>query len=167
MRLRKLFLSLLLAMALVTEAASLGWSAVNYDQKTILAYTLRVFFTLYTLSLSVRAINQIPHFESVVHISVLTLLATVSLFVTYILPIDDLSEVASDPVVLRGLGWTVLLINCIAFVVASTLPQSPQLHYPPERIYSDKILSPSTNVPQDNVCGITSMSVFPYVIYLR
>lgn len=159
MRLRKLFLSGFLAIALGIETSCLGWSATMNDREAIAIYALRVVFTMYTLTLAVRSINQIPHFESMVHISALTFLVTTLLFVTSIIPSEHVvSVLANHSAILKGLTWTLLILHSVSFAVASTIPQSPPLHYPPENIYQGKIIPENIDPSQDNVCGITSAS---------
>lgn len=158
MRLRKLLLSLLLAISLAIETACLSWAAVMDDKNATAFYVLRVLSHLYTLTLAVISINQIPHFESIVHISALTFAETILLFVTSIIPSADYVTLTQDErsMVSRKIQYAIILLEFTAFMIASTIPRSPPRHYPPGKIYSNKIVIASTNTSQDNVCGIIS-----------
>jgi hypothetical protein len=162
MRLRKFFLSMLLAMALAIETYCLGWSAEMNDRDTMVIYTLRVLFTAYTLGLAARSIHQIPHFESIVHISALTFFVTTLLFVTSIIPSANTHVapvLANVSATFRGLGWMLLILHSMSFAVSSTIPQSPPLYYSADKIYQGKVAVEHIAASQGNVCGITSTSL--------
>jgi hypothetical protein len=159
MRQRKIFISLILAIALVIETSCLSWAITRNDHQAVVTYTLRVVFSIYTVVLAVHSINQVPHFESIVHISALTFFFTTLLFVSSIIPSVDTSVLmvlVNGSAVLRGMSWAVVALHFVAFAVASTIPQSPPLHYALEKIYSGTIVATNTDISQDNVCGITS-----------
>src|SRR5882762_1145420 len=93
MKQRKIVLSLLLATTSVIETSSFCFSAVAHDKKAMVIYVLRALFAVYTLALAVRSIKQLPHFESIVHISALTFVVATLLFVTLIIPSANLPAV--------------------------------------------------------------------------
>jgi hypothetical protein len=161
MRRRKLFLSILLAIALAIETYRLGRSAAMNDRDTMAIYVLRVLFTAYTLGLALRSIHQNPHFEPIVHISALTFFVATLLFVTSIIPSSNthvapvLANISST---LGGLEWMLLILHSVSFAVSSTIPQSPPLYYPADKIYQGKVAIENTVASQGNVCGITSAS---------
>ena len=176
MRHRKKFISLILAIALVIETSCLSSAITRNDHQAAVIYALRVVFSIYTVVLALHSINQIPHFESIVHISALTFFFTTLLFVSLIIPSVDTSILmvaANGSAALRGMSWVVVALHFVAFAVASTIPQSPPLHYALEKIYSGKIVTTNTDIFQDNVCGITSASftvqllcIFPQLNFL-
>jgi hypothetical protein len=137
---------------------SLGFSASTGDPSAITTYVLRLFFGTYTLILATRSINQDnieQHSESLWHLSSLTFLASALLFAIAILPaFADALYKTSAP--LKSLGWTVLALQFVSFVIVSTIPQGPSLRFDPERIYSGKTIASTTNIARDNVCGVIS-----------
>jgi hypothetical protein len=152
-------MSFLLALILVIDAICLGYSAINNERSAVAIYIIHIVFALYILVLAVRSVNQISvelHWESILHITALTLLATTLLGITAILP-------ASPPPIATSLGtlkalqelWhSSLALYAVVCIMSFTTPQGPRLHYPPENIYSDKTVSATTNFYEDNVCGI-------------
>ena len=160
-RLWKLTLSITLALALAIETISMGFFVSTADSSTITTYTLRLIFAIYTLILGVRSINQNaiePHSESLWHLSTLTFIASALRFSTAILPSTDalVAEVSHQTLaMLKLFGWIGLAFHFISFIIVSTIQQGPELHFDPEKIYSEKTVASITNVDPGNVCGIT------------
>ena len=185
MCLRKSILSLLLGAILVLQAISLGFSITSPSRTTygdIAAYTLHIVFALYTLALSFRAVRATyaAHAMVVVHLSALTVFAALLLFVTAILPstpfplpkeveentplFSSSTSVWGDTDVQEGaacaLWYAVLALYVTATGVAVTTPRGPKLHFPSERVYSDKTLMQVTSRYEDNVDEITGACVY-------
>ncbi|KAI0641508.1 multidrug resistance-associated ABC transporter [Trametes meyenii] len=169
MRLRKLAIAGLLAAVLAIQAVSLGWAMTEEDRLGIIIYSLHVAFALYTLVVAVRAVNHTysHHAHSIVHLSILTFFATALLTTTAILPSEPMPVVAG----LRASGvplalwYTVYALYTVSMAIAVTVPRGPPLHFPSEKIYSDKTLMQVTSHYQDNVCGVTGASVFDYLLF--
>ena len=167
MRLRKLLLALILSTALGLETICLGWSAANSFKRSLSIYSLRLVFSLYVSTLAIRSINQNNigiHKASVLHLTVLTFTASSLLFSIAILPsgvpsVVSASETDTFPE-LRPLWYTSLALYSLACVVLFTTRLGPRLHYPPELIYSEKTMSATTNLDEENVCGITGRLSF-------
>jgi hypothetical protein len=163
-RLWKLTLSITLALALAVETVSLGFSASTADPSAISTYTLRMIFAIYNLTLSVRSVNRDNvelHSESLWHLSSLTFLGSFLLFATAILPTSNLPITEAfyqASATLKSLEWAVITLEFGSFVIVSTIPQGPPLHFDPGMIYSEKTIASTTNVSLDNVCGVTGMS---------
>ncbi|CDO71111.1 hypothetical protein BN946_scf184844.g115 [Trametes cinnabarina] len=169
MRLRKIVMTALLAAVLAIEAVSLGWSIIDEDNLNITVYVLKLAFALYTLIIAVRAVNQTDsrHSHAIIHLSALTFLATVLLTTTAILPSKPLPVIS----ILRygtaplALWYAVYALYAICMAIAVTTPRGPPLHFPSERIYSEKTLMQVTSHYDDNVCGVTNASVLDYLLF--
>lgn len=157
-------LALVLALTAAVETISLGFSATTENPTTVTTYVLRLIFAIYVLVLGVRSVNQDAiesHSASLWHISTLTFFSIVVNFGTIILPptpapVGKASiEIEQASTVLKGLGWTVIALYCVAFAIASNVPQGPPLRFEPEHIYSQKTIASTTNASPDNVCGVT------------
>lgn len=60
--------------------------------------------------------------------------------------------------ILPGLWWAIFVLYALVFAISTTVPLGPKLHYPPERIYSEKIVAATTNKDEENVCGLVGAS---------
>lgn len=160
MRLWKLGMSVLLGVVLAIQAVGLGWSIAEDDRQNIAVYALQIAYALYTLILSVRAVNQThsKHAHSIIHLSALNFFATVLLGITAILPAKPLPviSVTSESTAPWGLWYAVSALYAVCTAIAATTPRGPPLHFPSSKIYSDKTLMQITSTYEDNVCGITS-----------
>ncbi|KAL4260343.1 ATP-binding cassette transporter C [Pleurotus pulmonarius] len=171
MRLIKLVISCLFATIIVLEAISLGYYAVLEIKDQIPIYTLHLFFALYLLVLSVRSVKQNDinyHGESMLHLSTLTALANGLLLGTTILPATPppVAEAFSETEpVLEGLWYSILTLYFIACAICFTTPQGPTFYYPPERIYSEKVVANITNSDRENVCGIIGASSWDTLLF--
>ncbi|KAJ2992922.1 hypothetical protein NUW54_g7822 [Trametes sanguinea] len=169
MRIRKLFMAALLAIILAIQAVSLGWAIIDEDNFNIIVYSLQVVFALYTLVIAARAVNQTysHHSHAIIHLSALSFLAATLLTTTAILPSRPMPVVSilgygSAPL---ALWYTAYALYIICMAVAVTTPRGPPLHFPSEKIYSDKTLMQVTSHYEDNVCGVTNVSVLDYLLF--
>jgi hypothetical protein len=161
MRWRKLLASLLLAIVTILDAVSLGWSVANEQITEIGIYAINVAFAIYLLTLAIRSINQnnAPrHSESVLHLTTITTLATVFLGTIAILPSAPPNTTAEIAPTLWYIWHVKLCLYAIVCVMMYMTPQGPRLHFPPERIFSEKTILAITNTDEENVCGITGKS---------
>jgi hypothetical protein len=171
MRLRKLLLTLLLMAVLVLETVSLAWSAIEGDRKGIALYSIRVVLALYLVLVSAISVQQeySAHWRSVVHISALTFTASMLLGTLAILPSRPMpvsaTTVEPSSVVPQKLFYAITVLYVVACVVAATIPRAPPLHFPSERIYSEKTLMAITSKYEDNVCGSVSASVWDTLLF--
>lgn len=161
MRLRKIFVCTLLSLIVIIETISLGWSAANRELPSSTIYAIRTAFSLYVLGLAIHSVHQDtigPHTKSILHLTVLSTLASALLISTAVLPSSPISVTypALDTFpALRGPWYATLALYTIVCVTTFTSPTGPPLHYPPELIYSEKTIAASINKDPDNVCGVT------------
>ncbi|KAH9947499.1 multidrug resistance-associated ABC transporter [Amylocystis lapponica] len=169
MRMRKLAVSVVLTLIIIIQGVCLGWSAVEGNRSNTTAHILHAVFALYTLLVAIRAVNQEDraHEASVIHLSVLTFFATSLLFATAILPSSQSADVniLESPAVPIALWYATLALYFVSLVIAATTPCGPPLHFPAERIYSDKILMSATLKEEGNVCGVTGASVWDTLLF--
>ena len=177
---RKLFISFLLALASVLSGISLGWAIADEDRHKSIVYSLHLIFALYVFLLSARAVRHQDtdsHSESILHLTTLTTVACLLLGVITILPesqppVKALSvyhvirprSYHHDPAnkedpVLMGLWYILVFVYTIACIVIFRTPLGPLLYYPPSNIYSEKTVQSITNTDENNVAGITSLSI--------
>jgi len=163
----------LLVLASAVDSVALGYFftfAEHIDGATIIASTLRLIFDVYLLVLSVRLIGVDDverHWEGVCHLCALTTIDVCLRATSLILPVDRghvnaLEDAGSD-----GLEWASFVLLIIACVTSVNAPRGPPLHYPPEMIYSPKILESFNTVPQsaDNVCAVVQSSVWDFIFF--
>jgi hypothetical protein len=152
----------LLALNVALQTISLAFSiGVNF-RDGIIAHALRLAFALYTLGYSIIAIRQKDyrsHTLGAVQLTSLTVIAFALLFIIAILPSSklDVSSARSEShiKVLDGLNWAVVVLYGLAASLAISMPLGPALHFPPERIYSEKTVSAITNKELENVSGMS------------
>ena len=164
MRWRKILVSSLLALAVILNTVSLGWSIAQEDRYDIIVYSLHIAFALYAFLVAIRAIGQDNveyHSESVIHLTTLLTTAFALLGITAILPSypSPIAAVFAGVNVLLALWHTLIAIYFVSCILCFTTPMGPPLHYPPEHIYSEKTVQSITNKDEENVCGIISMFV--------
>jgi len=53
--------------------------------------------------------------------------------------------------------YATFAIYVVLLVIAVTRPLGPKLHFPSERIYSEKTIMAITNKDEENVCGLVGM----------
>lgn len=171
MRLWKVFLTLVLAAILALETVSLAWSAVEANRVGVTVYSIRAVFALYVVTIAGYSVKleYAPHWHCVLHLSVLTFFAASLLGTLAILPSTPMpvsaSRVLPSPVIPNALWYTEVVLYILACAVASTIPRGPPLHFPSERIYSDKTLTAVTSKYPDNVCGSVSASVWDTLLF--
>ncbi|KAH8829370.1 multidrug resistance-associated ABC transporter [Flagelloscypha sp. PMI_526] len=171
-RLWKILVAVLLAAVVVVDSASLGWAAMFGNGSDIGSYGLRVAFAIYVFGLSIRMVrhNTIEHSGTlIVHLAALQTFASLILFISAIVPDTEspisTMEAVNREEIPRGYWLTTLLLDIISATILVLLPRGPPLHYPPEQIYSAKILESITNVDRINVTGITWASVKDYLMF--
>lgn len=160
----KLTLAFVLALALAVETITLGFCAVTADPPITTIHILRLLFSIYVLILALRSISQdnaSEHSESLWHLTVLTFAAAALLFGAAIIPPNQ-NVVTSQEISLLSilLEWGALGLYIIAFLISSTIPQGPPLHFEPGGIYSQSIISSITNTARENVCGVIGGHLF-------
>lgn len=171
MRLRKLLLTFLLVVVLAIETICLAWSAVEGDRSGVALYCIRVAFALYLVLISAFAVKHEygAHWRSVVHLSSLTFMAGLLLGTLAILPSNPLpisaTSIEPTPAVPFDLFYVVAGLYIAACLLVATVPRGPPLHFPSDRIYSDKTLMAVTSKYADNVCGSVSASVWDTLLF--
>lgn len=152
---------ILLAIVVVMDAISFGWSLVNNETSDITIKAFYVGFSSYVLVLAARSVNQISidsHAESILHLTVLTTLATTLLGSSAILPDTRPITLSLETVTvvnfLKIFSHVKLVLYLLVCFTAFTSPQGPRLRLPPEKIYAEKTVQAITNVDEENVCGI-------------
>ncbi|EPQ52340.1 multidrug resistance-associated ABC transporter [Gloeophyllum trabeum ATCC 11539] len=170
MRLRKLLLSVNLAIILAIEAVGLGYAVTAGTSQDVLISTLHVLFALYCSILAAFSVNKdsmSSHSTLILHLAVLTTLATAFLGTTAILPSYPPPAGSFSLSDYSGLGlWYAALVLYIASCVNTmTTPWGPNLHYPPEHIYSEKVVEAITSRYEDNVCGVVGASIWDTLLF--
>ncbi|RDB27902.1 ATP-dependent bile acid permease [Hypsizygus marmoreus] len=169
MKQRKFIISGALAAILVIDAICLGWSVINDEAAEIATYAIHVAFSFYLVLVAVRSVPQAviqTHAESILHLTALNTIAAALLGSTAVLPVTPPITAALETVpALRGLWYTKLTLYIIACVISITTPLGPPLHYPPERIYSEKTIQLTTNTDEENVCGIVGASPWEVLLF--
>lgn len=155
-------MSILLTFVVAINASSLGWSITSTETKRILTTLFQTSFSLYLLIVTGSSVNQRDvesHTRSIIHITSLTIVVTGLFCVAGIMPnstFDGISrlEIRRDDFYATSAIYVVLL------VVAMTRPLGPKLHFPSERIYSEKTVMAITNKDEENVCGLVGTVFF-------
>ncbi|GBE87301.1 ATP-dependent bile acid permease [Sparassis crispa] len=164
MLLRKLIMTVTLVVVLVVQSVFLGWAIVENDGLSLVVYSLHVCVALYAFLVAIRSISQRDdlHAQSVFHLFALTFVATLLLGTTAVLPSRPSlhASFSGDLVGPVALWYTAFLLYSVCFLIAVTTPVGPPLHYPSEKVYSDKTLMLVNTTAEDNVCGITGASVW-------
>lgn len=161
----------LLASVVAVNASSLGWSIASNHTRSIIIGVLQTVFSLYLLILAGRSIKQNDvhsHTETVVHITALSIVATALFFTAAILPSTPpvtASITKEDVNAPPGLWYATLALYTLVFVISITTPLGPKLHFPPERIYSEKTIMATTNKDEENVCGVVGTVLVTFVSY--
>ncbi|KAF5378754.1 hypothetical protein D9615_006977 [Tricholomella constricta] len=169
MRWRKLLMTMLLVVVLVIDAISLGWSVANNESMEIVVNAIHVGFSLFLVILSARSVNETTtdgHSEYIIHLTSLTTLAFLLLGSTAILPdTPPLAASLGKRTPLHGLWLAKVALYTIACLLYFTTPQGPRLHFPAERIYSEKTLQAATNHEEENVAGVSSASIYQTLLF--
>ncbi|KAJ8520309.1 hypothetical protein ONZ45_g2846 [Pleurotus djamor] len=170
MRLIKLVISSLLAVILVLETICLAYYTTIDRTEEIPIYAIHAASTLYILLVATRSIKQVDpglHSESLIHLTALTTIASALLWGTAILPSTPPPVVQfheAEPV-MQGLWYSILSLYLITCVVSFITPQGPAYHYPPSRIYSEKVVEKITNKDHENVCGVIGASSWSTLLF--
>ena len=171
MRLRKIFLTFLLAIVLALETTSLAWSVVEADRTGIAVYSIRAAFALYVVIVAGCSVKleYTPHYWCILHLCSLTvcaagLLGTLAIIPSTPMPVSA-SLVLPSPVVPNALWYTDVVLYVLACAFAATIPCAPPLHFPSERIYSEKTLIAVTSKYPDNVSGSVGASVWDTLLF--
>lgn len=154
----------LLGLDLFVTCISLGWSfaAGDVDANDTFGSILRLLFLAYLFAVAIPWIfyDQIDmHWPVTVHISALSFLAFALLGVTAILPdvpLPSTSGLQGYSAVLQVLWYTSFVLLLAITTIAINIPRGPLLHYPSERVYSEKTMALTTTHVPDNVCGLPS-----------
>ncbi|KAG6829812.1 hypothetical protein H0H87_010041 [Tephrocybe sp. NHM501043] len=169
MKWRKTFLMLLLTAIVAIDAASLGWSVANNGISEIVIYSLRIVFALYLVSLAADSVQQTTierHSVYIYHLTALTTTATLLLGSTGILPnappVTASIQAESD---LPALWYTSFALYTITCLLYFTTPQGPRLHFPANRIYTEKTIQASTNYDEENVSGVVGASLYELLLF--
>lgn len=174
-------MSVLLAAAVIVQAVSLGWSSIDsYDPKTLASQVLALEFSIYLLVITSRAVAQdvqAIHSESVLHLTGLTTIASVLFILASILPdapppiAQPSSQSASLMVMMaetageEPLWYTALAIYVVVTVLAFSTPLGPPLYFPPDAIYSGKVVQSITNHDKENVSGDVGASPWSALLF--
>lgn len=151
-------MSVLLAVILIIQSISLGWSIIEDQRRSIEAFALYLVFSFYLLLVAVRSVAQTtvdPHSESVWHLSSLSTFAAVLFVSMAVLPSSPPPVASSESFTpLPGFRYATVVLYVVLCLVSSTTPQGPPLHYPPEVIYSPRTVELITNLDHENVTGV-------------
>ncbi|KAL5499202.1 hypothetical protein ACEPAH_1720 [Sanghuangporus vaninii] len=163
-RMRKLLLSAVLTSLVIVQTVNFGWTVVaDGSARDIAASILHTAFSLYVLIISVTAVGhseKIWHGRLTVHLASLSTAALVLLVAITILP----SQVEWNPA--QRITWyTSLALWFLAFWLSARMKRGPALHFPSDRVYSEKIFSGTTTFAEDNVCGIVNGSPWDVVLF--
>ncbi|VDB91250.1 unnamed protein product [Peniophora sp. CBMAI 1063] len=174
-RVRQFVLTLVLAAIVGLQTASLALSAGLALRSAIIIYALHTFLALYSLALSlvsIRQNEQRAHTVVTAHLAMVNSIAFLALFVVAILPdttlhaqIYSLYMQESPPRVLDILRTVDVVLYLVAAVLTMTMPLGPELHYPVERIYSEKTVASITNQDHNNVSGSTGASIWDLLFF--
>ena len=185
---RKIFISSLLALAVVISSILLGWSVADELWQESTVYFLHLVFALYLFLLAARSVRQDDagiHTEYIIHLSSLSTFGFLLLGGTVILPESPPPFKTSDlaykilwrrsthdvstqdfDVILRVLWYTLVSLHTFAWVLIIRTPLGPPLHYPASNIYSEKTVKSITNKDENNVCGVISLSFLNFFLEL-
>lgn len=156
---RKLILTANVACIVGLSTVCLGYAFANAERDFAVIYLAYVGFATYLLlicGLSLTQSSTDSHRRSILHIIVLSTIAATAMAVSAIIPRTALpvaSSVNEEPLV-QVMWYIVLVLLILADIVALTTRLGPPLHYPPEKIYSEKTVLGITNPDLENVCGM-------------
>lgn len=170
MFLRKLIITVDIACVVVLSAICLGYALANSERNGSVIHAIHASFSAYLLVLSVRSLGQRSaqgHSESILHITTMSTMAVIALASSAIIPRTKppaTSSVAEEPYI-QAIWYAIMSLYGVAAVVAFTTPLGQPLHYPPERIYSEKTVMAITNPDPENVCGIVGASAWDQLLF--
>ncbi|EJC98304.1 multidrug resistance-associated ABC transporter [Fomitiporia mediterranea MF3/22] len=163
-RIRKLLSTGVTAALVIVQTVALGWTVIaDENVRDVASTALYTAFSLYMLVLSVISISHSErywHGRFTVHLAALSTTAVVFLVAVSILP----SRVQWEKS--RQITWFIsLALWILAFWLSTRMKRGPDLHFPSERIYSEKTLAGTTTYVEDNVCGIVNGSPWDIVLF--
>ncbi|KAI0034681.1 P-loop containing nucleoside triphosphate hydrolase protein [Vararia minispora EC-137] len=172
-RIRKFALAVLLSGVVGLQTASFALSITLGLRDDGIVCALDVAFSLYVLGYSLLSIRQTDtptHAVSVVHITWLTITAFTLFFVTAILPKSQMHitlffVLDDEPRTLRIFYYVAIALYGFASAIAISTPLGPALHFPKERIYSEKTVESITNDAYDNVSGSIGASIWDILFF--
>ncbi|KAF8069172.1 multidrug resistance-associated ABC transporter [Lyophyllum atratum] len=169
MRWRKMFMALLLIAVLALGAISLGWSVANAEREEIVVYTINLAFSLYLVIIAAYSVNEATidtHSEYIRHLVALTSVTVLLMGATAILPSTPPATASIEASsAIPGVWHATLALYTIACLLYFTTPQGPRLHFPAERIYSEKTIQASTNHDEENVSGVIGASIYQILLF--
>lgn len=162
MRLWKVILASIFAIIVAIQAVAIGWAIVDEDTANIVIQSLFAVFALYLLLLTALAVNKTysAHSLVVIHLCALLFVAVALIGTITIIPSSPIPVtkavlfMAASVSLPQALWYANTALYFVAVVIAFTIPRGPALHYPSERIYSEKTLMDLSSKYDDNVCGI-------------
>ncbi|KIY69721.1 multidrug resistance-associated ABC transporter [Cylindrobasidium torrendii FP15055 ss-10] len=158
-RLRKLWLSIILSANLILESVRLGWVIIEEDE--IVTHVIRAAFALYVLLVAINSVSQVSvhhHDRSITHLALLNGAATLILLVASIVPTSPMPVISSVAGNLLGIHVAVLIFYLTSTLLAMTTPTGPVLHFDAEDMYMPKDVAAMTNMDYANVSGATGCS---------
>lgn len=177
-------LTALVALAVALNAVAFGYAVAEGTHTELAIAALQLVFAVYTLviaALSVFQDNDDAHWNAIMHITILTAVASLLLGTASILPNTPIPTgrqpssilrtfvtvlgADDDDAVLTTMWYTITGLYIAVCFVASTTPLGPPLHYPPDLIYPEKQVKVITNPDQENVCGIYSASPWDVLMF--
>ena len=157
MRQRKILITLLLVVILAIDAILLGWSIVNDGTKETGTQAIHIGFCLYVLGLAFRSVDRNTssfHWESVLHLTTLTSIASILMSAIAILPDAPPTTTSRETIPFLWYLWRARLALYICLcVILLTTRQGPPLKYPLDRVYAEKTRLAGTNTAEENVSG--------------
>ena len=141
-----------------------GWVIIaDENVRNIVSSGTLSVFAIYTFVISVLAIrhNEVFwHGRFTVHLAALTTTALILLSAISILPSSF------TPGTPQRIVWYMsLVLWLVSFWLSVHMRRGPSLHFPPERIYADKVVAGTTTFSEDNVCGIVGASPWEVILF--
>lgn len=154
-----MILTVTAACIVALSTGCLGYAIANGERDFAAIYSVYVCFATYLLIICGLSLNQSSadsHCRSILHVIVLSTIAVTAMGASAIIPFTTspaTSSVNDEPAV-QIIWYTVLVLLTLMDTAALTTRLGPPLHYPPEKIYSEKTVIGITNPDLDNVCGM-------------
>ncbi|KAG8989939.1 hypothetical protein FRB93_003401 [Tulasnella sp. JGI-2019a] len=148
---------------------TLGWllsAEEDYTAYDITSTIIHIFFASYLLIISAWSIamDEIdPHWVTVIHIWSLSTVAVFVYSIRLLLP-KGVTSVPEGPV-LAGLDYATFALYIVVFCMSFFTPRGPDVHFPPERIYSPKTLASSAPTAYNNVTGYVGASIYSILLF--
>ncbi|KAF9007916.1 ATP-binding cassette transporter [Cyathus striatus] len=170
MRRTKIFMSILIGSIAVLSTFAASWSAVNEDVTNAIISGLHTITSTYLLVITVHSLytkSLDEHWVSISHIAALTAIASSLLGITTILPETPppVAKSVDGDATMQAIWYAVLGLYMTLSVVSFITPLGPSLHYPPNNIYSEKVIQTITNTDEENVCGVVGASIWDTLLF--